>query len=167
MRVAACLLALACASITQGALIVSPGPPATPADYLEVELTWLPASPGYYQARAVGTSESAVQILSDQFWTPRIVDAMPQNIGKVEINFGPVFGQHTTLLTLPLQPDIDAGLAGIDVTIGAPDVNRVRQIDVTGAGGYVRSFTAVDVPEPAGALLLAAGMLALRRRRAS
>jgi hypothetical protein len=178
MRCCFCLAALAWALIpgngASAANIISPGPPAVPADYLEINLSWLPSAPGYSQARAIDLATDELPIFDNHFWAPRVVGS-PNQIGKLELSYGPMQFNITTLILLNFKPEIDAGLAGIAATIGevsGPPNNMTRPVNVTGAGGYSRTYTAQLIPEPAGAILLTVGLLALvacvalRRRRA-
>jgi hypothetical protein len=168
MRCCFCLAALACASLVgdgaNAANIVSPGPPAVPADYLEVNLTWLPTSPGYSEGHALDLAATNVPIFDNHFWTPRVVSD-PAFFGLVDINYGPMQGEATTHIGLNFKPEIDAGLAGINATIGERS-GMTRPVNVTGAGGYSRTFTAQLVPEPTAGLLALVACVALRRRRA-
>jgi hypothetical protein len=165
MRVALYIVVLACASKVQGALIVSPGPPAVPADFLEMDLTWEGGSPAYALGRAVDGPGNWVEIVDDQVWLPQVPANSPAHLGQMEISYGPAVGNTTNFFLMDFRPEVEAaGLASVDVTIGALTAGQ-RTIDVSGAGGYARSFTVVDVPEPTTSALALLGCCALRRLR--
>jgi hypothetical protein len=164
MRAALCLAALAVASTARAALIVSPGPPTVPADYLEMDLTWAGGSPVFYEGRAVDAAGDWVLVVDDHLWLPRVTNAPPQLLGELEIHYGPSFNNSTNYIAPIFLPELQAGLASIDVAISAVSGGQ-RTIDVTGAGGYSRSFSVSDIPEPTACVLALLGCCALRRLR--
>jgi hypothetical protein len=157
--------ALLFAQTARGATIVSPGPPAVPADYIEVNLDWLPSDPGFVKARLINGDIDSAVIIDQHFWAQRTVEGgTPQYRGWVETRYAPAQNISATVITLLLQPEIDAGLASVNVLIGERNGN-IRPVTVTGAGGYNRTYTATLIPEPAAAILATLGSAMLLRRR--
>lgn len=165
MRHCICLAALVCASAARAATIVSPGPPAVPADYLEVNLDWLPSDPGYVNGRTIDALFEKVDIIDQHFWLQRAYEGTsPQYEGWIETRYAPAPGRSATVIYLKLQPEIDADLAEIDVLIGE-SAGGMRPITITATGGYSRTYDSVQIPEPATWALGLLGCCVLRRWR--
>lgn len=165
MRHALCLAALVCASAARAATIVSPGPPDVPADWLEINLDWLPSAPGYVSARPVYSPGDTQTVIDNHFWTPRTGEqGSASRFGWVEIKYAPAQFMSATAFDLKLAPELAADLAEIDVEIGVSS-GGMRPVTITATGGYSRTYDSVQIPEPSAWALAVVACCLVRRVR--
>lgn len=165
MRHCICLAALVCASAARAATIVSPGPPDVPADWLEINLDWLPSDPGYLNARPIYSPGDKQTVVDQHFWTPRTGEqGSASRFGWVELHFAPTLGADVSALLLKLAPELAADLDVIDVEIGER-VGDLRPVTITATGGYSRTYDSVQIPEPSAWLLAVVACCLVRRGR--
>lgn len=163
MRHCICLAALVCASnvvLPQAraatAPLVTPGPPVSTAEYLEV--SFLAPVPGVF-ARVVNHADGQL-VVDDTFWMPRVTSMDPsQYLGALSL----LWPNNDSLL-LRFQPEIDAGLASVEISFGTR-VGNSRPVTVTGAGGYSRTYDANAIPEPSAVALALVACCLMRRWR--
>ncbi len=148
--------------------LISPGPPATPSDYLELNFSFAD-TPYAIQMGLVTIVTQIVPLVNDVAHLRRDATWFPAfHRGEVSTTVFSAPLIATGGFDLNFAPELDAGFLAIDVAVSASyPVNlgmNARDVTITGPSGYMRSFTVQNIPEPSGAVLALAGCLVFQRR---
>jgi MYXO-CTERM domain-containing protein len=164
MRQALSLVVLLTAARAHASNIVTPGPPANPADYIVLGLGW--EEPPYALARARGPGNDFIPIAPNQnIWVPRNAGGPPSERGLFDIRYGTTPDVPWTF-TIPFAPEMDSRFSSFTVHLGYDNyVNGPRLIQIAGPGVYFREVTVQQTPAPASWTLASLGGAALMRRR--
>ena len=148
--------------------LISPGPPATPSDYLQMNVSYADA-PAFVKMGLVSLFAQDVVLVNNSTYLRRNAIWDPDFVrGQILFRDGPSQFDLRHANTLDFLPELDAGLMSINVMLSASrplnnSVN-VRDVTITGPNGYQRSFTTQNIPEPTSALVALCGAALVGRR---
>jgi hypothetical protein len=159
------MLAASMTAFSEAAVIVTPGPPPDPQNYIHLSLHWSFTPPP--SITLFGGAENNPLLVADSVWYPR---NSPQNPQLRQLSFQledpNVAGAEA--FTAQLGPELDSGLPEFNLFIGeilsskqiANTLASVRRLTFTAPGGYFR-----QTPEPSAILLAACAAAVLPKRR--
>jgi len=166
LRPLICVFVLLATASGHAAVIVTPGPPSDPENFIHITVQWSFSPPPLVTVK--GSVTDTAELVNDSFWYPRNTIANPA-LGFV-LEDPNVFGSEG--FSTRVGPELESGLIEFNLHIGEilsseivgnMQFATVRRLTFTSPGGYFR-----QTPEP-GALAMiataAVGLGSLRRRR--
>jgi hypothetical protein len=156
------MLAASMTAFSEAAVIVTPGPPPDPQNYIHLSLHWSFTPPP--SITLFGGAENNPLLVADSVWYPRNASADP--VLGFELEDPNV--AHNEGVHVHVAPEFNSGLPEFNLLIGeilsskqiANTLASVRRLTFTAPGGYFR-----QTPEPSAILLAACAAAAPPKRR--